>query len=155
MSTDRLFKLAERFARKLSLGQDTQQNMEAPDFFFGKGYGLSTFTKSLGNLSVAGNKAVGDVGLAKLMADFFNAGEGGNSVSVTISVEVKPGQGARWIADIQPPTFVGKAMKELNTQYQAVTGKSWVQGQVAAAQQAKTAKGVEGPGTKQIVDMGL
>jgi hypothetical protein len=155
MSTARLFKLAERFARKLSLGQDTSQNMEAPDFFFGKGYALGAFTKSLGNLSVAGNKAVGDVGLAKLMADFFNAGEGGNSVSVTVSVEVKPGQGARWITDIQPPTFVAKAMTELNARYQAVTGKSWVQGQVSAAQQAKSAKGVEGAGTVQIVDKGL
>jgi hypothetical protein len=153
-SVDKLFKLADRFARKISLGQhEQQQAMEAPDFFFGKGYNLNTFLESLGKLSVQGDKAVGDKSLAALMAAYFN--KTGDSVSVNVSVEVKPGVSARWVTQISPPGFTQQAMGELNKQFQTVTGKSWVQGQADANTQAKAAKSVEGPGTKLIVDKGL
>jgi hypothetical protein len=152
-SVDKLFKLADRFARKISLGQETEQAMEAPDFFFGKGYNLNTFLDSLGKLSVEGNKAVGDKSLAVLMANYFNKTQ--DNVSVNVSVDVKPGASARWIVQITPPGFTQQAMGELNKQFQAVTGKSWAQGQAAADAAAKTAKKVEGPGTKLIVDKGL
>jgi hypothetical protein len=155
-STDKLFKLAERFSRKISLAQDGQeitQAMEAPDFFFGKGYGLKTFVASLGRLSVQGDKAVGDKGLAALMAAFFNKTQ--QNVNVTISVSVQPGKGANWVTNITPAAFIPTAMAELNKQYQAVTGKTWLAGQVAAANAAKTAKQVEGPGNVQIFDAGL
>lgn len=155
-SQNRLFKLAERFARKISLAEDgmgSDQPKQAQDFFFGVGYALKTFQDSLGKLSVVDNKAVGDKSLAKLMADYFNKTQ--NNVSVNISVEVKPGQGARWITDITPPAFAPTAMAELNKQYQAATGKSWVAGQVAAAAAAKSAKTMEGSNTALIVDKGL
>lgn len=156
-STDRLFKLASRFARKLSLGQDTSheqtQAMEAADFFFGKGYNLEDFQKSLGKLSISGNDAVGNESLAMLMANFFNKTK--QNVNVTISVEVKPGVGARWITQITPPAFAQTALAELNKQFQAKTGKSWTQAQADANAAAKTAKTVQGPGTKLIVDKGL
>lgn len=162
-STDKLFKLASRFALKLSLGQDTTQAMEAADFFFGKGHNLETFQKSLGNLSVSGTDAVGDQSLALLMANYFNKVNEANkkgsfkdpSVSATVSVEVKPGVGARWIVQITPSTFTQVAMAELNKQYQALTGKSWAQGEAAASAAAKAAKTMEGPGTKLIMDKGL
>lgn len=156
-SVDKLFKLADRFARKISLGQgtapDTSQAMEAADFFFGKGYSLKTFQDSLGQLSVSGDKAGGDKSLALLMANFFNKTQ--QNVNVTVSVEVKPGVGARWVTQITPPAFTQTAMAELNKQFQAVTNKSWTQAQNDANAAAKAAKQVEGPGTVLIVDKGL
>lgn len=156
-STDKLFKLASRFARKLSLGQgtapDTSQVMEAPDFFFGVGRNLQSFQDALGQLSVSGDKAMGDKSLAALMANFFNKTQ--QNVNVTISVDVKPGVGAKWIAQITPPAFVPSALAELGKQYQILSGKSWSQGEAAASAAAKAAKTIEGPGNKLIVDKGL
>lgn len=163
-SVDRLFKLADRFARKISLGQGlppppAEQAMEAPDFFFGIGIerNLDKFTAALGELSVSGNQAVGNRSLALLMANFYNKANKvkDTNVSVTISVEVNPGAGAKWVTQIAPPEFTQTAMAELNKQYQAITGKSWIQGQADADRLAKAAKKVEGPGTKVIVDKAL
>lgn len=153
-SVDKIFKLAEKFTTKLAQGvPDTTQAMEAPDFFFGKGYNLGNFVAALGKLSIQGDKAFGDKSLAQAMANFFN--KTGQNVSVTITVSVAPGKGATWNAQVTPPTFKAIADAELNKQFQAVTGKALAQGIAGANAAAKTAKSVEGPATVQIFDAGL
>jgi hypothetical protein len=148
-----LNKMANRFERKLSLAQQTEQAMEAPDFFFGVGYNLSKFVQSLGNLSVENNQAVGTGSLAKLLADFWN--KTNQSASVKVSCHVDPGKGARWVVNITPQGFVAPAMAELNKQYQNLTGRSWAQGQADADKQAKTVQSVHGDFTRVVVDMGV
>lgn len=150
---DTINRLASRFERKLVLAQQTEQNLEAPDFFFGKGYNLKTFQQALGNLSIEDNKAVGSAGLAKALADFWNKHQ--QNASVTVSCAVKPGVSAQWLVRITPQSFVATAMAELNKAYQGVTGRTWGQGQADADKTAKQAKGVEGDMTRQIVDMGV
>lgn len=150
-SLDKIFKLADKFTIKLA--QDISQAMEAPDFFFGKGYNMKSFVDSLGRLSIQGDKAVGDKSLAQLMANFFN--KTGQNVSVTITVSVTPGKGATWNAQVTPASFKAIADGELNKQFQAVTGKGLAQGIADANTAAKAAKSVEGPATVQVFDAGL
>lgn len=148
-SVDRLTKLANRLDRKMSLAQ-AEQYQDAASFFFGDSANLKRFQDALGVLTVNGPEVTGDKSLAKILSDYWN--RTGQSVAVIVNAEAAPGKYARWIVNISPQDLTEPAMAELNAQYQAVTGRTWDQGQSDADKTAKQATGVSGDFIKMIVD---
>lgn len=157
-SLNKMAELANRFEHKLSkMAQDVQQTSqpkEAPDFFFGTGYGSKNFVDALGSLRMSGDTVVGDKSIAAILAECFNKQQA--NASVTVGVQVVPQRGAKWDLKITGPADVQQKLKaELDRQFQAVTGKTMQQAQMEADAAAKKAKQVEGDQKKVLKDIAV
>jgi hypothetical protein len=125
-----LSNLADKFERKLALGQVSVSQTGTTELFFGSESNMMKFGEVLRSPKST---------VFKVLNDCYN--RSGKTCSFDLKINAEPGKGAAWVLTVEPANIKSMVMSALDSEFRKIMNKSMSEQLQAAVNGAKAGGG--------------